>query len=594
MTAALATPSWRETAPAGVSLAQARKLAPIEAASSPNLSRILRPQAIGRWLMPSVAAITPTYIETVLRGALMGSHQNAHELFQLMEDTWPRLTKNANQLKREVVTELCGWRARPYEEEDEPPTESAIEKAKLVNAALRSMMPEAGQDENDFEATVYDLLDAWLKGVSVLEINWTSKRAGSAGEIITPISTIYWPCHRWGWAEEGWLGIIADGNPGTMAGKNQVMPFPPDKFMVGICKARSGHAVGGALLRALAWWWCAANFSADWLLNFAQIFGLPFRWANYATGTSEAQVTAICAMLQNMGSAGWAAFPAGTTLELKEAGHTGQDTPQGDMLDRADRNCDLLILGQTLTSDVSQNAGSRSQGEVHERVKNELTMAAAGWVARVFNTQLIPSIIRLNYGAEAVQDDLPQFKGADEEPGTLSFKREMAKLFGQSPTLGNVVANMTDIKGLVRDVGLTVQEDYEQPEMPTADQMPPPQAPGTGTPPPGNDPNAEDESENETPPAEAVQASLKPLPPEKLIEKGADVYAMALAQDLAVIRKKIESVSAIQNEEVFQQRALELVQEIESLRADITRLPKAGQALAGAMFAAVLNGLTKR
>ncbi len=105
--------------------------------------------------------------------------------------------------------------------------------------------------------------------------------------------------------------------------------------------------LGGALLRPLVWWWCAANFSADWLLNFAQVFGLPLRWATYDATAPQETVDRICAMLQNMGSASWGAFPNGTTLEVKAEGQkSGADTPQGDMLDRADKQCDLLVLGE--------------------------------------------------------------------------------------------------------------------------------------------------------------------------------------------------------------------------------------------------------
>ena len=93
-------------------------------------------------------------------------------------------------------------------------------------------------------------------------------------------------------------------------------PFPADRVIVAKCKTKSGSILGGALLRPLVWWWCAANFSADWLLNFAQIFGVPLRWATYDPTAAQETVDRICNMLQNMGSAGWAAFPTtGTALE---------------------------------------------------------------------------------------------------------------------------------------------------------------------------------------------------------------------------------------------------------------------------------------
>ena len=240
---------------------------------------------------------------------------------------------------------------------------------RLASAALRTMRPDAAADENALEGTIFDILDAKFKGVAVLETDWHMTQAGRLGQIVGPRST-YWvhpTCYAFGMDGRPGLRSDADGRltPGILSGTSyqpmpsSVMPFPTHKFLVAIGKSKSGSALGGALLRPLAWWWCASNFAADWLLNLAQIFGLPFRIANYAPGAAPATVDALCSMLQNMGSNGWAAFPEGTTIELKEASAKGNESPQADILERADKNCDLLILGQTLTSDTG---GSGSGG----------------------------------------------------------------------------------------------------------------------------------------------------------------------------------------------------------------------------------------
>ncbi|MEP6670847.1 MAG: hypothetical protein ABJF10_16940, partial [Chthoniobacter sp.] len=53
----------------------------------------------------------------------------------------------------------------------------------------------------------------------------------------------------------------------------------------------------------------------------------------------QATVDQISTMLQNMGSSSWSAFPSGTTLEVKAEGQkSGSATPQGDLLDRADKH----------------------------------------------------------------------------------------------------------------------------------------------------------------------------------------------------------------------------------------------------------------
>src|SRR5262249_42293143 len=126
-----------------------------------DLRRVLRPQAAARWLLPGTASMTPDYIETTLRGALAGNHVLQWELFDLMEDTWPRLAKNLNELKRAVIAR--DWKCKPWAEEDLPPSENAVLRQRLVSRALWTMQPGPDEDANGFERTIYDLLDSWGK-----------------------------------------------------------------------------------------------------------------------------------------------------------------------------------------------------------------------------------------------------------------------------------------------------------------------------------------------------------------------------------------------------------------------------------------------
>ena len=70
-----------------------------------------------------------------------------------------------------------------YREEEEQPTPRADEKMKVVSAALRGMRPNPSADENNLRGTIRDLMDAWFKGVVVLETDWTMRQAGSLGSI---------------------------------------------------------------------------------------------------------------------------------------------------------------------------------------------------------------------------------------------------------------------------------------------------------------------------------------------------------------------------------------------------------------------------
>jgi phage gp29-like protein len=374
--------------------------APLTAAKGtrlpPGLERIIRPDAQQRWLLPQAATYTPSYVEMILRGAMAGNHVQQWELFQLMEDTWPRLTKNLNQLKRAVIQ--LEWDLEAWAEEDAPPSDTAVERKKLVSSAIWGMNPPADGDGSAFEDTIYDILDAYAKGLSVVEVGWEIRDAGALGQIAAPQSTWWVHPQNYAWSQDNQLGLVIPNS------KN-LEPFPEDKVLIARCKARTGPVSGQALLRALAFWWSVANFNQSWLMNFAQIFGLPIRWANYDPN-QPGLLEKVSDMLENMGSAAWGAFPTGTTLELKEPMKTGTDNPQITLIDRADKNCDLLILGQSGTTEISgpgKTGGSNAANEVLEGVEWKFVKAAAEFAAGVINRQWIPSILRLNYNGDATE-----------------------------------------------------------------------------------------------------------------------------------------------------------------------------------------------
>lgn len=548
-----------------------------------ELTRILRPQAAQRWILPQLSAITPTYIEGVLRGAFSGSHIQQWELFDLMEDTWPRLLKNLGEIKRAVLA--MDWKIEPWSEEDQPPTESARERARLVSSALWRMQPDPALDENAFEGTLRDILDAWAKGVSVLEILWHTRRAGPLGEITAPRATIWARPDCYAWASDGRLGLNPNAleaprhrargylaSPAYLAHPEDVLDFPAEKFLVAIHKSKTGHPLGGALLRPLAWWWCAANFSADWLMNLAQIFGLPFRWANYASGASEQTVTAIGSMLENMGSAGWAAFPEGTTLELKEAGNLGSQSPQADLIERADKNCDLLLLGQTLTSDsggMGQGGGSLALGKVHEGVKGEVVQAAANFAAEILNRQFVPAILRLNYGDE---EEAPEFcpeperqedqkANAERDNVLINAGVEMPKEWFYRRHNIPLPQDGEDV--IARSVAAPGPDDYRQPEsgQDGRDQVQP-FAARLGSPPPrGN-------------------GSLSRL-------------ARAFAEDLQPLRERLARIMEIQDEQILRAKLTAFVAELPQLLSDINADPESARVLEDEMRSGLIRAIKR-
>lgn len=362
------------------------------------LGRIIPAASQGQWLSPGARYYSPAMIESVLRLGLAGDLLAGWQLFQIMEDTWPRLNKNLLELKRAVVG--LDREVIPHRSPGLSATPRSRQRAALVQELLMDLRPSPGAEENDFSGTVFDLLDAWAKGVAVLEVDWEVRPCRQAGHCLAPRTTRWIHPQHYGWvAATGSLALRVVDPVGSHRGTPSLsgfVAFPPDKFLVAICKSRSGPAPSGALLRPLAFWWAAANLSAEWLLNFAQLFGMPIRWATYDPH-NPSLLPVLEDMLSQLGSSGWAAFPAGTHLELKEAIRVAGDNPQAYLQTLADRLCDILVLGQTLTTDVPAS-GSRALGHIHKNVRDEIIESAGRWVDDLINRQWIPALLRVNFG----------------------------------------------------------------------------------------------------------------------------------------------------------------------------------------------------
>lgn len=370
--------------------------------------------------------LTPSQVESILEQALYGDPTYQAELFELMEDSWPRLAKNLNEVKRAVAA--LPWQVQPYAEKEGEPSAAAQEKAALVEKALLSFRPDATRWEANFEEAIYHLLDAHAKGISVLELYWTEqgseKPFSPAPGIIGPRAAKFIPGRYYGFPNgsgvEDRLMLNPEGNGNRGGG---LIDFPPDKFLVGICPSRSGHPMNTGLLRSLAKYWIGSQFGFQWLCNYAQMFGAPIRWATYDPNNAKL-LDDIVAMLENLGTSGWGAFPMGTTLDLKEPMKAAQDNPQVFLQETADKACDILILGQTLTTDVG-SSGSRALGETHNSIRGEVLQASASWAAGIINSQLIPAILRLNYGNA---EEAPSLILEIEEKGDELLKAQRDKI----------------------------------------------------------------------------------------------------------------------------------------------------------------------
>jgi phage gp29-like protein len=352
--------------------------------------------------------LTPGQLTSILKQAVIGSLVWQERLFQKMCDEWPRLQKNLLTLKRDVAG--LPWSVSPYTDKGTKPSQSALDKAELVERALFGMVSDPTQQQRGFNGMIKDIVNAVPCGISISEIYWTRRD----GEIVPQCSRKI-PARFYGYPinplslDQLLLNPLGNLSLAT----SDLEPFPDNKFLIGVFQGYDNHPTMAAILRSLTSWWLASKYGLKWFMTFCQMFGMPFRFAEYEPGDNATQAE-LANMLERMGFAGWGVFPAGSKVSLIEAkGVAGTTIPQYVLQEAADIQCDIAILGQTLTSSSRGSGGSRALGQVHADTEREVLNGVADFVKEVINTQLIPAIIELNYGEPS---ELPTLDGSMEEP----------------------------------------------------------------------------------------------------------------------------------------------------------------------------------
>ncbi|MCW1885620.1 DUF935 domain-containing protein [Luteolibacter flavescens] len=388
-------------APVGAALPARRDALRIEAADGGSIPRfdgggesIIAPKAQDRLLELIEREQLPADVRHTLAGALQGDLFRQQLLFQAMIDTWPRLQKALAEIKR--AARKAPWQVKAWANRGEKPTAGAEALAKEVESAVWSMRPDPVRGLKGFEGMVEELAMGYFLGHQVMEVHWA--RDGSTWR---PASAKVSPPRFYGysqtWDGEDRLMLDRTGGMGAL----QLEDFPEHRFLIAVNGGHSGHAAVSAPLRALATYWLAAVYGLKWLIQFAQLCGVPFRWAEYAGEPDRVKVTQ---MLEKIGSAGWGAFPAGTKLNFVESRRSAEQLPTKVLIDLADEQCDIFILGQTLTSSAGDK-GSQALGTVHETVRQDVIEGVCDFVGEVLTHQLVPSLVTLNHGA--ARGDMP-------------------------------------------------------------------------------------------------------------------------------------------------------------------------------------------
>lgn len=375
--------------------AQIVSAAAAELTRQASLSRpVVIPEARDRALEYYQRRMSPVEVAGILEQSTSGTVHGQQLLFQAMLDSWPRLQKNMAEVKR--AARKAPWKVVPWTNRRDEPSARAQERADFVEDAIWNMTPtqqDVIRRRKGFEGMVELLVEGYFTGHQVIDLLWDEE-----GKL--PKASAALPARFYAYPYEGEERLMFDRE--GMGGSLSLEDFPDHKVLIAINGSHNGNPVAAAPLRALTGYWLAATFGLKWLLSYAEKFGQPIRWAEYAAGDEKAKAD-IERMMINIGSNAWGIFPAGTKMNFVESTKNASGLPQRDLIDLADQQCDIFMLGQTLTSSVG-DSGSRALGDVHMRVRDDVIRGICDFVGEILSYQLCPSICALNFPADSGRD----------------------------------------------------------------------------------------------------------------------------------------------------------------------------------------------
>lgn len=248
-----------------------------------------------------------------------------------------------------------------------------------------------------FEDFLREVMNARFWGHSLIEPIWPARGADAEGEtLLVPRKHV-----------KPMKGIVTRTEYDQTGMKYREPPFKDKVIEVG------GPWDLGLLLQASQYVIYKRGNFGDWA-EFAEVFGMPFRWATYNNPeTREILETALAAM----GSAGYAVAPEDATLNFVQP-NSNQGTDIFRFLRKAcNEEISITILGQTMTTTEASSSGY-AQSQTHMEVEEEINKDDRMFVCRILNEKVSPFLARLGYNTK---DGEWMFK----EEETLSLKERL-------------------------------------------------------------------------------------------------------------------------------------------------------------------------
>jgi len=175
---------------------------------------------------------------------------------------------------------------------------------------------------------------------------------------------------------------------------------------------RAGPPVRRGVARSAAWAFVMQTFALQDWAAFCEIYGIPFRIGKYHSSASNEDKATLLRAVRAIANDAAAIIPQGMEIDFQETNGNRGEAVFGNFISYLDGKVSLIILGQTMTAEVSKSGGSLAQAKVQENVRMDIVRFDARQNAATVNRDLIRPAVAMNFGPQdiypAVQMELAE------------------------------------------------------------------------------------------------------------------------------------------------------------------------------------------
>lgn len=310
--------------------------------------------------------------------------------------------------KRKLAVIARPWRVIPA-------SKSLRDKkaAEFVDATLQNL---------PFDRLCVDMLDALLKGFSLIEILWEMQ-----GDALLP--THFLP------RDQRRFVFDTDRQPRLLTRENMLQgeELPQRKFIHHSTGAKDYSPYGRGLGYQLFFPVMFKRQNISFWLAFAERCGTPAVVGKYGIGADNEDRARLFEMVRAIGQETAVTISETTMLELLEP--KGNITAYEPLCAMLDEQIALAVLGETMTTKSGGGGLGGNQSAVHNDVRKELAEADADLLSDTLNNTLVKWLVELNIPNATAPRIVREF----EEPADLQEVAQRIKLIsdatGYVPTL---------------------------------------------------------------------------------------------------------------------------------------------------------------